>query len=395
MIFSLFNSRNIYFTFFLFVSSCSNRELDLKILDNSKFNIYLKENDTNNIKKFNDIFNKTGILYLKTPDSLIIASIDKIIYFQQKIFVLDRKFSSVLCFDQNGNFLIQYGKVGLNWNEYKAVQDFDIDSVKKQLIIFSNENLSLYCYSLNKGIFIKKKYVGLYASSFILLPFDQIIFYMDYKTDKKMPDYNIVITDSNTNIISRFLPFNSNLSYMGWSSITGFLNKSNNQIIFSDAFNDSVFSYKAQNVSLLSYIDINSNSIKINKIDHKKILNSNIVIDSSTSFLKNHFFINDEYIVFNYQFEKRTKIAIYKTEDKSLRVLTAKNASDPLLILARNLLCLDNNNNLTFVVSPDDIFSLKQKTPEFFEKLPEEIKNKFKKADAASNFYLLRAQLKK
>lgn len=390
---NLLNLRSVCFFLSLFLISCSNKKLDLKILDSTKFYIPLKQNDTNAIKRFNNIFNNSRILYLKTPDSLITASINKIIYSQEKIFILDRKFSSVLCFDQNGNFLMQYGKVGLNWNEYKAIQDFDIDSVKNQVVIFSNENLSLYYYSLDKGAFIKKRYVGLYANSFCLLPFNQIIFYMDYKIDKKMLDYNILITDSNIHIIGRFLPFNSNLSFMGWSSFSGFLNKSNNQIIFTDAFNDSVFSYKMQNVSLLSYVNINSDSIKKNKLDHKKILNSNIVVDSSTSFLKNHFFINNKYIVFNYQFEKRTKIAIYKIKDKSLHILTAKNASDPLLILARNLLYLDNNNNLTFAISPDDILSLKQKTPDLFDKLSKSIKDSFISTDSASNFYLLMTHL--
>lgn len=359
------------FSIILSSIACTDKKADLKITGDTKIHISLNENDINNIKRFDSCFDNTQVLYLKTPDSLFIASIKKIIFFRKKIFILDKKFSSVLCFDQDGNFLMQYGKIGLGNNEFKAIEDFDIDSIKSQLVIFSNEDLSLYFYSLDRGTFITKKYIGLYASSFCLLPFNRIVFYKDYKIDKKTPNYNILIIDSSNNIIGKFLPFNPNLSTISWSSITGFLTKYNNEILFSDAFNDSIFSYKnTDEVSLFSFIDINSNAIQENRQNHEKLLHSGIIIDSFSRFLHSHVQANKDYMVFNYQSEKRIKIAIYKIDDQDLQIMTSKNSNDPLLALSKDLMFLDNDNNLTFAISPENILDLKQKKPMLYCKLP-------------------------
>jgi hypothetical protein len=389
----LFNLYCFYPLLSLFFLSCINSEKKANTLSPAQFYIPLKEKDTQAIKKFDDFFNNSSIIYLSSLDSSLIASVSKVLVYEGKFFILDKKFSSLTCFDKKGNPLITYGRLGLGEKEFKKIDDFDIDSTKNQVIIFSNEDLSLYYYSLDKGIFIKKKYIGLYANSIIALPSNEVMLYVGYRLNRKMFEYNLLIIDSNANVVNRFLPFNSKLSSFGWS-FTGFLTKSYNQIFFTDAFNDSVFSYQEQNFSLFSYININSESIEKNKLDHNKLLNSKIILDSATSFLKSQFFRNDNYIIFNYQLEKRTKVAFYKIKDKSINVLTAKNADDPLLILARNLMYLDNNNNLVFAISPNDVCTLKEKEPGIFEKLPTYFKNKFNNTNAQSNFYLLITHIK-
>jgi hypothetical protein len=377
----------------IFLGCKTDKKDTTKILDSSEFDIPLKEKDLNAIKKFTDFFCAPQILSLKTPDSIFISSVSKIIFYKNRFFLLDKKFSNLTCFDKNGNFLMQYGRIGLGAKEFKAITDFDIDSVKNQVVIFSNEDESLYYYLLDNGAFIKKKYIGFYGGAFALLPFDQIMLYARYTINKKILGYNIIVIDSNKNIVNKFLPFNSKFSPFGWS-FTGFLNKSNNQIYFTDAFNDSVFSYQNKQFSVVTHIDINSDSIQTNRLDHKKLFTSKIILDSSTSYLRNNFFKNDSYVIFNYQFEKRTKVAIYQIKDEKLFVITTKNADDPLLFLTENPLYLNTDNTVVFAISPDDILNLKQKNLKMFEKLPNEIKNSFYQTRLTSNFYLLISKLK-
>jgi hypothetical protein len=387
----LFNK--LAYTFFcciltIFVGCKTDKKETIKILDSSEIDIPLKEKDLNVIKRFTDFFCTPQILSLKTPDSIFISSVSKIISYKGKFFLLDKKFSNLTCFDKNGNFLIQYGRIGLGAKEFKAITDFDIDSVKNQVVIFSNEDQSLYYYLLDDGAFIKKKYIGFYGGAFALLPFDQIMLYARYTINKKILGYNIIIIDSNKNVLNKFLPFNSKFSPFGWS-FTGFLNKSNNQIFFTDAFNDSVFSYQNEEFLVVTHIDINSDSIQKNRLDHKKLFSSKIILDSSTSYLKNNFLKNDSYVIFNYQFEKRTKVAIYQIKDGKLSVITTKNAVDPLLYLTETPLYLNTDNTVIFAISPDDILNLKEKKSKTFEKLPDEIKKSFNQTKLTSNFYLL------
>jgi hypothetical protein len=376
----------------LFLERCTDKGNTLQN-SNSKFDIALIAYDINTVKRFNDIFDNSKILYLRTPNNLLIASIDKILLYQGKFFILDRKFSTLLSFDRSGNFLIQYGKIGLSKNEFKAIQDFDIDSSKKQLVIFSNENQSLYYYQLNDGRFIKTEYIGLYASCFAILPLNQKMFYVGYRLNPKIKGYNIVVLDSSRHIVNKFLPFNLELSSYGWK-FSGFVNKTNNGIFFTDAFNDSIFSYLKGTFSLYCYIDINSKTIQKIRLDHKQILNSGIILDTTTSFLKDNFLCNNNYIICGYQKGKRTKTAIYKIKDNSIVILTAKNQDDPLLILAKRSLYLSNNDTLIFSIAPEDITNMKSKNLKLFEKLPTNIKKTIINTDSASNYYLLIAKLK-
>ncbi len=282
-LFKTINLRILLIFKLLAILSCNNKNIDLYPSNKPQHYIELKKNNFISIRTFDSLFDQEKIISLRTPDSLLIASISKIIIYKKRIYILDKKFSNVSCFDENGNFLLQYGKIGLSGNDYQKIQDFDIDYSTNQLVIFSNENRILYYYSLDKGIFHKKNYVGVYAHSFSVLPFNRLIFYIDYKTNEKMPGYNVLITDSAGQIIYRSLPFNANLSTIGWALTTGFLNRSDSQVFFSDAFSDSIYSYNNNKISLFAFIDINSDSIQTNRINHQKLFYSGITIDSSSA----------------------------------------------------------------------------------------------------------------
>ena len=65
-----------------------------------------------------------------------LASIDKVIEHKNKFFVLDKKKSNILVFDQSGKFLNKVGIRGGGPKEYESI--FDFDSHSSQFSIHSS-----------------------------------------------------------------------------------------------------------------------------------------------------------------------------------------------------------------------------------------------------------------
>ena len=94
-----------------------------------------------------DLFVKFDIIQLATTDSSLIGlQIEKVEFYENKIFMLNRMYShkNILCFDFAGNFLFKIDQMGHGPQEYTYLGDFFIDKLRERIIIQSENNRYLF-----------------------------------------------------------------------------------------------------------------------------------------------------------------------------------------------------------------------------------------------------------
>ena len=129
------------------------------------------------------------IVPLQTNDSCLIGRIDKIEFFNDEVYVLDREYGvRLLVFDRNdGHFISSIGRMGKGPGEYVSICDFSIDKKKGLIYLLCNKN-RLLVYSLS-GEFQISFAMDFYAAS-MELKNDRIYFVRDERDN-----CNLVTTD--------------------------------------------------------------------------------------------------------------------------------------------------------------------------------------------------------
>ncbi|MBI9063116.1 MAG: 6-bladed beta-propeller [Marinilabiliaceae bacterium] len=103
--------------------------------------------ETSNIKQ-KLILESDEFILLETNDNSVIGSIDKIICYNNNIYILDREITkSVFIFDHSGRFISKISKVGNGPGEYIMPDDFMIDEDTGEIWILDMDQNKIICYS--------------------------------------------------------------------------------------------------------------------------------------------------------------------------------------------------------------------------------------------------------
>ncbi len=357
--------------FITLLHSCkgSHNIEDIELVHEAPITIDVSSKNNNKIKSFSDVFDSLQIISFKSIDTtFFIASLKKIVLYKHDIFALDERFSNLIRFDSMGRYLNKYGKIGLLKNEYEKINDFDIDTTNNRVVIFSSSDKSLYYYNLKTGGFLKKVNIGLYGSNFCLTQNSQILLYRNFSVGGMKENTNLVLLDSTGHVLKKRFPFNFDISKIEWQS-TGFLRSTNGLIIHSNAYSDTVYKYDKNYLKEVLEIKITSNEVKKNKFNHEKLLMNKILLDSTASFLGADFFMNDNFIVFNYQQTKKIKNSIYYIQNNTQTTISNNANENPFTLLGLTPIYIDKTNTVFFKLTMKDILNAKKKNPKIFETL--------------------------
>jgi len=139
----------LIFCFLIFNISCVHNN---KNLDNEKDSIDL--NRISQISVF-DFIESIDVIQLETNDESLISTIQKIVFYDDKYYIFDRKQMIILCFDDKGDYLFKIKAMGQGPEEYIVIGDFVIDSYNNYLLILDEFGRSLLTFDLS-GHFLSK-----------------------------------------------------------------------------------------------------------------------------------------------------------------------------------------------------------------------------------------------
>ena len=181
------------------------------------------------------------IVSLETNDDILMAGCNKVEFFESKYFVLDKQFSNLLVFDQDGNYLYRIGKLGGGPGEYQSIYGFELDLENRNVLVYSLDNQAVFKYTL-EGEYISKVTVDFYGFDFYLASNGQYIFNSRYNNDGKYPQASIFVTNADGKVQSNFFEYPNEATQMVMS-MSGFSTVDGNKGYFNHAFSDTVYQF--------------------------------------------------------------------------------------------------------------------------------------------------------
>lgn len=168
------------------------------------------------------------------------VSVDKIIFNKDKIYILDKKFAKgVFIYSKNGDFIKRVGNIGRGPGEYGEINDFDYYDNK--IVISDNPNKLLIFNE--KGDFISRMISDFTFSSFISAD-NGYLFFNSYRSSVDNSFFNVIKTDKNLKFMQGYLPYKKELLHNNTLSYKSHFVRTDDEILFSQAFTNTVYSYK-------------------------------------------------------------------------------------------------------------------------------------------------------
>jgi len=315
----------IFFLFALFViyTNCQNKpEYQTEEIYNVEV-ISIKKTSANQWD-FNDFFEVEKCIVLDSR--IIIGDINKIIFHDGHIFILDTKQKAVFKFSYEGELKERYFSFGKGPKEYTDITDFTIDKESGDVIMLDGVvGKELIKYD-NKGNFIKKYKIPFGSANFHQLDEGYIFYCGNHRSSENgLNDnyfYNIVVTDEKFNVIDKMAPISSiwdGRRYI-FKNITAFSQYGNSVFFQMPMPNDNtVFEVKDNSVQPKYRFDFGNDNLA-NLLQESKSLKEIIskIDESSLAHNLNGYFENEKIIYFAILKGDVVQQIVYDKSDKKV-----------------------------------------------------------------------------
>lgn len=204
--------------------------------------------------RFSEFVEAVEMIPLEFTDESILGEIKKVVLSEDFIFVMERFNSAgIYTFDRSGKFLYRIGSRGQGPEECADVDDFSINEKDRLIYIYDSVRKKVFVFSFDNE-FIKTIPMDYSATN---MEYQDGLFYL-YREDARygVPLYSLVIKDINGDLVEKYYP----MSDLPKSHDCVFC-KRENDILFAQDMNDSVFVLSGGKLSPLYYIDYKDRSM--------------------------------------------------------------------------------------------------------------------------------------
>lgn len=230
--------KNLYFglvALAMLLTSCKQSNCQQAASDVISFSVDVARNDS--IADF--ISKEYQAIPLETNNSILIGNVDKILFADDKIFILDKRRNKgvVFVFNIKGFFLTKIDHIGQGSGEYPTLEDFDVNEGRIYLLSRGAKKIFVYSYDnkYQKEVAVNEWYDFLYV-----LNEHEVLLYSNFSNETKQ---NLVRFDyEKKRIVQSELPFER---YEGFSfSQTPFNIVSSDNILLTQPYDYRIYSYK-------------------------------------------------------------------------------------------------------------------------------------------------------
>ncbi len=228
-------------------------------------------------------------IFLETNETCLIGKIDKVIFTEKYIYILDTFISeAVFIFDKEGKFVKKLASQGEGPNEYIRPMDIVVEE-EKVWILDNGRTIKIFDFSGTKVDEID-------LTTFSAIKFDSLKEAKVFAFISGDIDDNLIIADKNGGKIGSYFPY---LSRRVVRVIINpiFKNYSDDKIIYRREFNDTLYAINSDGL-LNPYIHINYGEYTLGKeFDVDNLSDENLKKYSLTlNYYEN---LNNEYLVFS------------------------------------------------------------------------------------------------
>lgn len=206
------------------------------------------------------IYKDAHVIYLDTASHAMISEISKLVVYDDKIIILDKKARrQILVFNKSGEYLYSIGKMGLGPGEYTYIRDFTYSSKDNLLFILDSQTRKIHKYQLNTGKYLNT--ITCEHSCYHLHYYDGKLFVDHPSLHHKLPSSYLleeINVNSGEKLNSYISPDDYNKGFDNPLSNFGgpFLLSNQDQFKYSLFFAQVVFTY--ENEEIKPYLTLNS-----------------------------------------------------------------------------------------------------------------------------------------
>jgi hypothetical protein len=199
-----------------------------------------------------EIFSDLEIIPLETNSKCLIAGISKLIFFDNKLFILDATSKAVMVFSSTGTFIRRYGSVGSGPGEFQTPTSICINELDNTLLIYDMSTRSILIYSIN-GAYIKSIKIedGLLGRDIAIK--DNIIYLNTISFSKEQYEnlYNIRMFNLNGKYLGGLLKMSeNNLGWIGDETNIFCFSKYNDSLRFYNSISNHIYTLDQKNVEV-------------------------------------------------------------------------------------------------------------------------------------------------
>lgn len=347
---------------FMFFTSC-NKPIKKENVESIKVDLKTGPIEV----KFDDYFSSKKVVALETNENSIFSKIDRISFYDNKIFILDKKLNSVLVFKENGSFLYKIKNIGRGPQEYSGLMDFTIDEKNRNIILYTHRPYGLYIHNLD-GNFIKKVKLNNLYFNITSIDGKIILLNKDIKRNYLLFDYDIV-----KNTDEGFLEMSDpDETYSNFGIGYPLLTKDKN-IHLSFPYSETIYEQNENGVQARYYIDFGAQKLPEEVYKTKRNFNELFEFSRSNDYGYGicNFRENENYITFNCQL---INLVIYSKKTKKSKTVKAIRNDD---MLYGSYIAHDGNDNNLVSQYSAKTFKKQMATYKeegFWDKVPNNIK---------------------
>lgn len=132
--------------------------------------------ETDSLISPRELMTDVHYISLSSNDTFFIAQAKKVVEYDNRLFILDKKKAELVVYSMDGNFLGRVGAKGEGPGEYMSATDFEIDLKRNLIIVFSRGDLSILEYNRDLS-FNRKIRLDIWAFQMALLESGNLAFY--------------------------------------------------------------------------------------------------------------------------------------------------------------------------------------------------------------------------
>ena len=240
----------------LFLYGCAQKQNEVKNLSGME-SIPITDFETYN-GRFSEFAEAVEMIPLEFTDESILGEIRKVVLSEDFIFVQDKSNrGGIYTFDRSGKFLYRIGNQGQGPEECLALFDFSINEKDKLIYLLDQPRGKILVFTFDNQ-FVKSIPMNYYAS---LFEYQDGLFYL--YTEHPLfcdPLYSLVIKDMNGELVGKYYHILDDAEKRHTHNCI--FRKRENDILFAQDMNDSVFVVSDGKLSPLYYIDYKDKSMK-------------------------------------------------------------------------------------------------------------------------------------
>lgn len=340
--------------------SCSPSDRSVENIDCATLEVPLSREDSPEL--FDSLFKFKHFVVLETNNECLIRRVSKIVFYKNKIFILDGREKKIFTFNEKGDFLKCYNHLGQGPGEYISLADFTIkndtlyllDGLGGQLLQYSLADSLLCALKIDKAEGICVLSSGKFA-------LNRKLGFADGDPDKSYYSYAFY-EEGKTG--REKVPFNKYLCGYSFTQGEGDNNfyAYDNSIFTLFPFNDIIYTVE-ENGDLLPYLAIKIGKESISLDDDKKQvdkLRKEGITPSIHAFYK-----WDKFLFFTYFYKDKPSKCVLAKDDCEILYHDSFVFDEHLLPVHAVAYDTDNTDRLLLsVVRPFEILPIAKRNPE-------------------------------